>query len=91
MRYGTVPIVRTMGDLADTVTEDTGFRFDEYSAEALLKKALEVVRLYRDSKVEWMRMVTTAMGKDYSWAYSAREYSRLYAELAGQATAISAN
>jgi starch synthase len=77
LRYGTVPIVRSTGGLADTVDKTTGFGFTPYTPEALsgaIKSALESYA----SPSQWEALVKTGMGKDYSWTASAREYQGLY-------------
>ncbi len=81
LAYGTVPIVRSTGGLADTVhatgAATNGFSFEEYSTEALrgaLKQALDA---YRDSQ-RWRRLMANAFACDYSWTASARRYQELY-------------
>jgi starch synthase len=77
-KYGTVPVVRKTGGLADTVIEGkTGFVFEEYSASALhdtIKKAIEA---YKDKK-KWKGLMVRDMGLDYSWNASAKKYVELY-------------
>lgn len=84
LRYGTIPIVRATGGLEDTIEEfnqkkgtGTGFKFKEYSAQALLAKIKEAVKLY-NNKAKWGKIVQNAMAKDFSWDASAREYLRVY-------------
>jgi starch synthase len=77
LRYGTVPIVRATGGLDDTIDETTGFKFSDYTAGALLGAVRKALAACRD-KEEWRAMMVRGMGKDYSWAASAREYSELY-------------
>lgn len=84
LRYGTVPIVRATGGLDDTIDETTGFKFDDYTAGALLGAVRKALAAYRD-KAGWRAMMVRGMGKDYSWAASAREYSELYRRVAGGA------
>ncbi len=84
MRYGCVPVVRAVGGLADTVTDDTlrqgrgtGFSFDDFSAVACqdaLRRALEA---YRQPE-RWRRIQQRGMRMDFSWDASAREYVELY-------------
>ncbi len=83
-RYGTVPIVRATGGLDDTVVdfdpavgEGTGFKFREYSADALLAKVKVALRCYADKKL-WEKLVRTIMTLDFSWERSARSYLELY-------------
>ena len=81
LRYGTVPVVRRVGGLADTVEDGvTGFVFDEYSASALwatLQRALEAF----GNPDKWRDIQRTGMKQDYSWDRSAREYVRIYERL----------
>jgi starch synthase len=84
LRYGTVPVVRATGGLADTVTEfdegtgeGTGFRFGPYEPKALLKAVTRAVRLY-ERTVSWDKAVANAMAVDFSWDRSASRYLDLY-------------
>ena len=84
MHYGTLPVVRNTGGLADTVRnlssdlkQGTGFVFSEYSAKALtfaLKKAAEAFA----NKAAWQRAVKRVMELDFSWQEPARRYQSLY-------------
>jgi starch synthase len=88
MRYGTVPVARKTGGLADTITDydplkgtGTGFLFEDYRATVLgecLKRSLCVFA----DKRRWKSMVAAAMKKDFSWENSARTYRELYAAAA---------
>ena len=49
LRYGTVPIVRATGGLDDTINEETGFKFSEYSGDALLRSIRAAGALWRES------------------------------------------
>ena len=87
MRYGTVPIVRRVGGLADTVVDvspatleagsATGFVFEEYSADALLHAVKRAVAAFRDHEL-WERLIRIGMQQDFSWNRSAREYVQVY-------------
>ncbi len=84
MRYGTIPVVRSTGGLADTVTNyeperhvGNGFTFAEYSTEALLDAVGRAVGAYKDRR-RWLGLVENAMRHDFSWARSAAEYMGLY-------------
>jgi starch synthase len=87
LRYGTVPIVRRTGGLADTVVpytpttvqerRATGFMFGEASADALLNAVLLALQVYKD-RTEWSRLIQTAMQTDVSWARSTRAYEAVY-------------
>ena len=84
LKYGTVPIVRATGGLDDTIDpwdarskKGTGFKFQEYSGEALLRAIHQALQLYRDPG-SWQRLMRNGMSKDFSWRVSAREYIRAY-------------
>jgi starch synthase len=83
LRYGTLPIVRRTGGLADTVQDAaTGFVFDE-ATPAALRRAVERALAAQRHGAEWGRMQTRAMAQNLSWAEPARQYLRLYAEAQG--------
>ncbi len=83
LRYGTIPIVRATGGLADTIEDfdasgkGTGFVFQEYSAEALFSAVDRAVKAFQD-KDSWRALVDRAMRADFSWGNSARHYIDLY-------------
>jgi starch synthase len=87
LRYGTVPVVRKTGGLADTVVpyvpdarsgaEATGFSFEKPEPEVLLSTILLALRVYRDKK-EWGGLVRRGMKQDFSWQRSAKQYVELY-------------
>ena len=80
LKYGTVPVVRATGGLDDTVDESTGFKFHEFSSDALagaLKDALEAFP-HKDS---WTHRMRVGMQKNFSWDASARKYEELYNSL----------
>lgn len=76
MRYGTLPVVRATGGLADTVSENTGFRFDRPDPYVLLDCIRSAVRLY--GSAQWTKMREAAMANDFSWRRAAGEYEQLY-------------
>jgi len=90
LRYGTVPIVRRTGGLADTVVQAspahlaagtaTGFLFDEPAAEAFWGAVHEALTLYRERPDQWQAMAVAGMAKDFSWEHSAAQYQRLYGQ-----------
>ncbi len=80
LRYGTVPIVRATGGLDDSISEETGFKFREYSGKALLDTVRRALQSYADS-IEWQRRMRRGMAQDYSWDASAVRYSLLYQSL----------
>ena len=84
LRYGTLPIVRATGGLADTVTDieldpaaGNGVSFAAYSGEALRQALERAVRLYAD-RDHWPALVVRAMAYDSRWSASARAYTDLY-------------
>lgn len=88
LRYGTPPVVRATGGLADTVVDcDTpsstergnGFRIDGDSPHALWTSLERVCRTWRDQP-RWARIQQNAMRQDFSWEQPAREYIDLYRE-----------
>ena len=84
LRYGTVPIVRTTGGLADTVEHGvTGFRFDHATSDGLMWAVDRSLEAWRD-RSGWEGMVRAGMAKDFSWDASAREYLRLFESLASR-------
>jgi starch synthase len=91
LRYGTIPVVRAVGGLADTVqdyspksTKSTGFVFHEYSGSALLEALRRALTLYADRR-RWRALQLTAMRQDHSWDRSAREYVKIYERAIGNA------
>ncbi len=84
LKYGTVPIVRATGGLADTVADvdpvagsGTGFVFHEYDPEDLLCAIGRAVDLYGKKRL-WRAVMKEGMRQDFSWASSARKYVELY-------------
>ncbi len=82
LRYGTVPVVRATGGLDDTIDEETGFKFAEYSGQALLSAVRTAVRAFSNVQA-WRSMMRRGMQKDFSWKASAARYSALYRRLLG--------
>jgi starch synthase len=80
LRYGTVPIVRATGGLDDTIDEDTGFKFGDYSGTALLEAIRLAIKLYTH-KDDWTAMMRRGMRKEFSWSTAAIEYVELYHRL----------
>jgi starch synthase len=83
-KYGTIPIARKTGGLADTVHDydaktgkGDGFVFKEYSSEALLYTVKRAIEIFKDQKI-WKRMQERVMEYDYSWDASAKRYISLY-------------
>ena len=84
-RYGTLPLVRRVGGLADTVENDvTGFQFDEYTSEAFDTALVRAVERYENADA-WQKMMQEAMAHDFSWPRRVREYDAVYASALGEA------
>jgi starch synthase len=91
LKYGTVPVVRATGGLADTVVDTTreslerrtatGFSFREYSPLALAETMARAVEHYGMTSL-WPQLVKTGMAQDWSWNRSAEEYVSLYRRIA---------
>ncbi len=84
LKYGTVPIVRATGGLDDTIEpwdartgKGTGFKFSDYTGEALLATVKQALLAYRDPS-SWQTLMRNGMGRDFSWGASAREYGKIY-------------
>jgi len=84
LRYGTVPVVRAVGGLADTVVDyapgrrnATGFVFTEYKPAAFRDALARALELYREPR-KWRVLQVAGMRKDYSWDRSAAEYVKIY-------------
>jgi len=84
LKYGTVPVVRRTGGLADTVDNadpregtGTGFTFTEYTGKALLVAIDRALAAYNVAPA-WAKIRENGMRKDFSWAASAAKYERLY-------------
>ena len=90
LRYGTVPVVRATGGLADSVTDataagiragkSTGFVFEDYTAAALLKTVKRAIKLFHDRE-RWQQLMRNGMKRDFSWNAAARQYAALYGQL----------
>jgi starch synthase len=88
LRYGTVPVVRATGGLADTIVgydeqtaaagQANGFSFQEYSSLALGETLRQACEVYRQPEA-WSKLIATGMKQDWSWAHSVKQYVELYA------------
>jgi starch synthase len=95
MRYGTLPVVRATGGLADTVVDTTpatlaagtatGFSFGLVSAEAFWAAIQRALALYWGEPENWRRVMRNAMNADWSWQRSAAAYEGLYRRLVAPA------
>ena len=90
LRYGTVPVVRRVGGLADTVVDAgqaaavddnaTGFRFGHASVEALEGAIRRAIVRYRQN-TQWQRLMLRGMAQDFSWSSAAEKYMALYRDM----------
>ncbi len=86
-RYGTVPIVRETGGLADTIVpfneetgEGNGITFHTYNAHDMLNAIHRTITLYKDQK-KWAKLTDNAIKMDFSWEASAKTYHKMYQQL----------
>jgi len=84
LNYGTIPVVRETGGLADTVKkfndkskEGTGFMFAKYNANEFFSEIKRALKVYND-KDTWNKIVRSGMKEDFSWHSSAKKYIDLY-------------
>ncbi len=87
MRYGTVPVVRKTGGLADTVKmwnpdtgAGTGFVFDHYGADGFRWALMTALAAFKE-RDSWQRLMRNGMATDYSWDSQGRHYLNLYSRL----------
>jgi starch synthase len=86
LRYGTIPVARKTGGLADTIedydhlkSKGTGFLFSGYTPDALLDAVKRALCVYADRK-KMEKMISEAMKTDFHWIKSAQEYRELYSK-----------
>mgnify|MGYP005839701303 CR=1 FL=1 len=85
LRYGTIPVVRATGGLADTIVDfdmnndqGNGFSFDEFTSEEFLKTVKRALRAYNEKQDEWKKLVKKALTLDFSWRKPAEKYMNIY-------------
>ncbi|MDK2810894.1 MAG: starch synthase [Petroclostridium sp.] len=85
LKYGTIPIVRAVGGLVDTIQDfnlgtatGNGFVFEEYSPEAFFQAVKRCLSIYNDRKDLWDNLVKSALTSDYSWDKQAEKYIHLF-------------
>lgn len=93
LKYGTIPVVRKTGGLADSITdatpekiasgEGTGFVFEKYTSRNMLQALQRALKVFAN-KPEWHKLMHNAMTKDYSWDASARQYEQLMEQMAAR-------
>jgi starch synthase len=86
--YGTVPVVRKTGGLADTVLPynpktktGNGFVFEKYSATEMLAEIKRAIKMFTSDKETWQRIMRNGMQSDFSWLNSSKKYVDLYKKL----------
>ena len=79
LRYGTVPLVRSVGGLVDTVDDSTGFMFGPATPVALAAAIANATEAYSNAPI-WQKMMLRGMAKSFSWDDAARAYAALYQE-----------
>ncbi len=90
LKYGTIPVVRNTGGLADTIIDintandidkgGQGFKFDKYGPEEFYSALKRALGFYRD-RPQWEKIVSNGMHCDFSWDYSAKEYMKIYEDI----------
>lgn len=80
MRYGTLPIVRKTGGLADTVNSKVGFSFSTFSQRAFYLAINKALKTYANKK-KYRSMQVKAMKTDFTWNKSAKKYLNIYNKL----------
>jgi starch synthase len=91
LKYGTVPVVRACGGLADTIVDctpatladgtATGFSFVPYTPAAFLATIHRALDIYRNQPDTWLQLQRNGMRQDWSWDRSAAEYEKVYSKL----------
>ncbi|HET7584561.1 MAG TPA: glycogen synthase [Gemmatimonadaceae bacterium] len=77
-RYGTIPVARRVGGLADTIEDGvTGFLFDDYTPSAFMDAVVRALDHYRDREA-WRAMMREAMARDFGWERSEQRYRDVY-------------
>jgi len=95
LKYGTVPIVRAVGGLDDTIEDydpatrqGTGFKFQDYSAPRMIEAIRRAFQLYQD-RPQWEKLMVRGMTADFSWNRSAKMYLQMYQDLSTRKNASS--
>lgn len=101
LRYGTIPIVRNTGGLADTVFDidfssepiekRNGFVFDYPDKEEIDSVIDRAINVWNNDSIKWVQMMENALSCDYSWTRSVQQYIALYTKLSGSSEPISTN
>lgn len=85
LRYGTIPVVRATGGLAETIIDydmdkenGNGFSYNEFNKVEFVKTLNRALKLYKNNQDEWMRLVIRGLKSDFSWKKPAYKYLELY-------------
>ena len=86
LQYGTVPIARKTGGLANTVFDiehesaeyKNGFTFDPPTKKAMDETLKRAIKLFRNDPQRWREVIKVGMGMDFSWKLSAKKYLEIY-------------
>jgi starch synthase len=91
LKYGTVPVVRACGGLADTIMDctpetlangtATGFSFVAFTGQAFQATVQRAVQMYRSQPEAWRQLQHNGMTQDWSWNRSAAEYEKVYSSV----------
>jgi starch synthase len=89
LRYGTVPVVRGVGGLDDTIRnferttgQGNGYKFYDYSSDRLVEKFYEALMVYYDPDL-WQKLQRNGMSEDNSWEHAAHNYLEAYHRIKG--------
>jgi starch synthase len=82
LRYGTIPVARKTGGLADTLKDGkNSFLFERYSPEEFFHTLSKAISVYRNEPEKWHRMIEEGMKERWDWARSAKKYIEIYNKL----------
>jgi starch synthase len=86
-RYGTIPVARRVGGLADTIEDGvTGFLFDDYTPDDFTRAVARAIDQFEDPDA-WLEMMRAAMSRDFGWDKSATKYLNVYRRVIGSLAA----
>ena len=82
-RYGTIPVARRVGGLADTIEDGvTGFLFDDYTPADFTRAVARAIDQFEEPD-GWLEMMRAAMHRDFGWEQSANKYLNVYRRVVG--------
>ncbi len=82
MRYGTIPVARNTGGLADTINSKTGFKFKNFSSFDFKIAIKNALKIYYNYPKKWLKLQENCFNKNFSWTLSAKKYLTIYKKLA---------